>query len=417
MKDGYRVYGYRWAVLAAFMFLNLVIQMLWISYAAITTSAAHYYGVSTLAIGFFSMTFMLTFIPLALPESWLIDTKGFRLTVGVAAVLMAVFAIGRGLAGANYTAALLCTVGLGVAQPFMMNSWTKVPARWFAPTQRATAAGLVALCSVLGIALGMLFTPVLADSMSIASVQLVYGFVAVVAAVLFLAIAREHPATPPCPPEAEERAMPLEGLRHAFSMKEFWIAIVVLFIGFGAFNGVTTWIEQIVKPRGLDSSQASLAGGVMLFAGIVGTLVLTTLSDRRRRRVPFLVVALAGAVPGVLGVAFARNLGLLCLFSGILGFFLVSASPLLLQYAAEITVPTPEGATAGVLQLAGQLSVVFVYLMEALKTRGGSFWISLVLLAALLCVCVLMLTRLKEPNISSGPSLLAAPAEPAPEPE
>ncbi len=37
----YRVYGYRWVVLAVFMLATLAIQMLWISYAPITTSAAN----------------------------------------------------------------------------------------------------------------------------------------------------------------------------------------------------------------------------------------------------------------------------------------------------------------------------------------------------------------------------------------
>ena len=35
-EQGYRVYGYRWVVLAVFMFINLTIQVLWISYAPIT---------------------------------------------------------------------------------------------------------------------------------------------------------------------------------------------------------------------------------------------------------------------------------------------------------------------------------------------------------------------------------------------
>ncbi len=41
------MYGYRWVVLAVFMLVNVAIQMLWISYAPITSQAARYYGVST----------------------------------------------------------------------------------------------------------------------------------------------------------------------------------------------------------------------------------------------------------------------------------------------------------------------------------------------------------------------------------
>ena len=46
MPDQVRVYGYRWVVLAAFMAVNLTIQVLWISYAPVSSQAQDYYGVS-----------------------------------------------------------------------------------------------------------------------------------------------------------------------------------------------------------------------------------------------------------------------------------------------------------------------------------------------------------------------------------
>ena len=61
----FKTYPYRWAVLAVFMGVNLTIQVLWISYAPITGQAARFYGVGDLQIGFFSMLFMLAFIPLS----------------------------------------------------------------------------------------------------------------------------------------------------------------------------------------------------------------------------------------------------------------------------------------------------------------------------------------------------------------
>ena len=36
-ERGYRVYGYRWVVLGVFMLVNVTIQVLWISYAPITS--------------------------------------------------------------------------------------------------------------------------------------------------------------------------------------------------------------------------------------------------------------------------------------------------------------------------------------------------------------------------------------------
>ena len=392
----YRVYGYRWVVLAVFMLVNVSIQMLWISYAPITSLAAEYYGVSDLAIGVLAMSFMIAFIPLSLPAAWVIDTRGFRVAVGFGVVMMAVFGIARGLVGTNYTLVLLSTVGIAIAQPFLLDAWTKVPANWFAPGQRATAVGLVTLASMLGVALGMVLTPILADMMSIATLQLVYGLLAAATSVAFLALARERPATPPCPPGMDERALVLDGLKHALKVRPFLVMLGVAFIVMGAFNGVTTWVEQIINPRGFSPTEAGVMGALMLVAGIVGAVVLSALSDRRGKRIRFLVIALVATVPGMLGIAFVSSIWLLYAFAAVLGFFLVAVLPIGMQYAAEITNPTPEGTSNGLIQLCGQVSVVYVYLMAALRTGDGSFTVSLVLSAVLLAGGALVVSRLKD---------------------
>ena len=150
----YLVYSYRWVVLAVFMFINLTIQMLWIAYAPITGPAAHFYGVSDLQIGLLAMSFMIAYVPLSLPVSWVIDTYGFRVAVSIGAALMAAFGLLRGLAADNYALVLGSTIGIAVAQPFLLNAWTKVPANWFAIEERATAVGLVTLANLVGTALG-----------------------------------------------------------------------------------------------------------------------------------------------------------------------------------------------------------------------------------------------------------------------
>ena len=247
-EKSYRLYPYRWVVLAVFMFINITIQMLWITYAPITSLAASFYGVKDLQIGMLSMVFMIAFIPLSMPVSWAIDTYGFRWTVGIGAVLMGIFGVLRGVVGTNYTIVLISTIGIAAAQPFLLNAWTKVPAQWFSTDERATAVGLVTLASLVGTALGMVLTPILVETMSIANIQLLYGGIAAFSAVLYLIFAREKPATPPCPPGQEVRVLMLDGLKSALKVKEFWFYLFVSFIGLGLFNGITTWVEAIIRP-------------------------------------------------------------------------------------------------------------------------------------------------------------------------
>lgn len=397
----FRLYPYRWVVLAVFMFINLTIQMLWITYSPITGQAASFYGVTDGQVGLLAMVFMIAFLPLSIPVSWAIDTWGFRLTVSIGAILMAVFGILRGFLGDNYTWVLLATIGIAIAQPFLLNAWTKVPAQWFGSDERATAVGLVTLANLVGTALGMVLTPELTKTMSIPSVNFLYGGIAAFSAVLFVIFAKEKPATPPCPEGEEVRALMLDGLKHAFKVKYFWLYLFVSFIGMGIFNGITTWVEPIVRLRGF-SLEAGTLGALMLVGGVIGAVVIPPFSDKSGKRKIFLLFAFILAVPGLVGLTFASNLWLLYISSFALGFFIVSASPIGMQYASEITQPTPEGTSNGILQLFGQASVVFVFIMEKLKQTDGSFTPALLLSIGLIGISVLLITQLKDPKRTSS---------------
>jgi MFS family permease len=398
-EKAFKVFGYRWVVLAVFMFINITMQILWITYAPITGMAAGFYGVTDQQIGFLSMAFMIAFIPLSIPVSWLIDTYGFHLSVGIGAVMMGVFGLLRGLAGQNYSLVLWSTIGIAVAQPFLLNAWTTVPAKWFAMGERTTAVGLVTLSSILGSALGMLLTPILVNEIpgAIPHVQLIYGGVAAFSALLFVVFAREKPATPPCPSGMETRALMLDGLKHAITVKPFWFFLAISFIGLGIFNGVTTWVERIISPRHFTSNDAGTVGALMLVGGLVGAVLIPSLSDKQHKRQRYLYLGFALAIPGLLGLTFATNIGLLMVSSVWLGFFLVSTFPVGMQYAAEITHPTPEGTSNGMVQLFGQGAVVFVYIMEAMKSADGSFTPSLLFAVGLLFLSILLITRMKDP--------------------
>jgi MFS family permease len=394
----FRLYGYRWVVLAVFMAINLTIQMLWIGYAPITGPAARFYGVTDLQIGLLAMSFMIAFIPLSIPVSWAIDTYGFRLAVSLGAVLMGMFGVVRGLAGADYTLVLWSTIGIAIAQPFLLNAWTKVPAQWFAIEERATAVGLVTLANLVGTALGMVLTPILIETLPIPSVQLIYGGLAAVSAVIFVIFAREKPPTPPCQPGLEVRALMLDGLKHAFTVKSFWLYLLVSFIGMGIFNGITTWVENIIRPRGFTPTDAGTVGALLLAGGVLGAVIIPPFSDRQHKRRRYLLLGISLAIPGLVGLTFATSYWVLLLSAFGMGFFIISTSPIGMQYAAEITQPTPEGTSNGLIQLFGQASVVFVYIMEAMKSGDGSFTPALLLAVGLLAISAFVVTRLVEPT-------------------
>jgi MFS family permease len=163
------------------------------------------------------------------------------------------------------------------------------------------------------------------------------------------------------------------------------------------FNGVTTWIEEIVAPRGFSGSQAGMAGGLMLIGGILGAVALPLVSDSLRRRKPFIIIALAGLLPGLAGLTFATAYWLLLASAFVFGFFLLSAGPIGFQYGAEITLPAPEGTSNSLLLVMGQVSgIVFIFGMDLLKAPSGSMAVSLAALLGLTVASVALALFLKE---------------------
>ena len=397
-KEDFKVYGYRWVVLLVFMFAVAINQLLWITYAAVTSDATRFYQVSDLSIALLSMSFMIVYIIVSIPASWVIDTYGIRTAVSVGAVLTGIFALMRGMAGSNYSLALIAQIGIAIGQPFILNATTTVAARWFPIRERATASGLGSLAVYLGILVGLLVTPFLTIRFGLGGTLMIYGILSLLPAITFLAFGKEKPLTPPCPAGMEARSLVFDGLKDMLHNRNFLILMVVFFMGLGAFNAVTTWIENILSPRGFNSIQAGIAGGIMILGGVVGALVIPTLSDKYHRRTPFIVIAVVGAILGMVGITYASGYALLLVSSFVLGFFLLAAGPVGFQYAAEITYPAPEGTSNGMLILMGQISgILFIVAMDSLKDPNtGSMTGSLLVLIGLLVVCLFLTTRLKE---------------------
>src|SRR4030042_1623294 len=98
---------------------------------------------------------------------------GFALLDGV--VQPGVFGLARGRLGSSFTWVFVSQIGLAVGQPFVMNAITKVGARWFPLSERATAASVPSLAQFVGIIAAMAATPPLLAGLDMPGMLLVYG--------------------------------------------------------------------------------------------------------------------------------------------------------------------------------------------------------------------------------------------------
>ena len=408
-----KVYPYRWVILLVFMLINVVVQIQWLAHAAVARPAEVFYEgqfdpSSFFNIDFLAMIYMLVFIVMSFPASYVIDTYGIRVGISIGTVLAGVAGLMKGMFADSFTAVVVAQVGLAIAQPFILNAVTAVSVRWFPLRERGMAAGFSALAQYLGIVIAMLVTPMLVGSdptehgygTGFESMLLTYGWITFAVAVVTLLMIRENPPTPPSS-ETLQRHSFVKGVKHILKLRDMRITLLLFFVGLGIFNAVSSMTDSIAENAGVQDSDG-LIGGLMLIGGILGASILPILSDKFRKRKVFLVICIAGMVPGIFGLTFAGNLAsdpetiytISLAASFILGFFIMSAGPLGFQYAAEVSHPAPESTSQGMLLWVGQVTgLIFVAGMSVESNRYlPAFMVSFAVLS-LFCLAAVLLLR------------------------
>ena len=384
----------RWLVLAVYSLVSLVLQLQWLTFAPVAREAAAAYGVTSLDVDLLSIVFMFVFVVACIPASYVLDRFGLRVGVGLGALLMGAFGLFKGAFGGDYTMVLVGQIGVALAQPLVINAVTKLAAQWFPVAERATAVGIATLAQFIGIIVVMLVTPALVTAPSeLAGALWIYGVISAAAALAFLVLFRERPAVAPSPETSEARLMTLAGVRHMLRDRDMRLVLGIYFIGLGVFNALSTCIDRLCAASGLTADETGLVGGIMFITGIVGAAILPVISDRTRKRRPFLVLAMVASVPALVALTLAHAFVPLLVGSAALGFFLLGAgAPIGFQYAAEVSYPTAESMSQGMLLLVGQLSgIAFIFAIDALGI-GPFMWV----FVALTAVAVALALALRE---------------------
>jgi MFS family permease len=401
-EEKIQTYGYRWIVLLIFMLANIITQILWISFAAVTNTAVIYFGVSdTFYIFLFSAIFMIVYIPDTFLASWLIDKLDFKIGCGIGAVLVGVFGFLRFIAGPNYLMMLIFEIGIAIGQPFIMNSITKLSGNWFPESERTSATGLGMISMFIGIALGLFLTPFLIVGTDLGPMLLTYGIISLAIGIAFIIFVKSRPPTPPSKEMHTEKVFMLEGLKQLISNRNFQILIIAFFLGLGIFNMITTYIEVILLPKNptFDSTFAGIVGGIMLIGGIIGAVVMSAISDKYRKKVILIIISIAIATVSLYFISFVTDATILLIFAFTFGFGLLSSSPVALEYAVDVTKPVPEASSNGILMMVGQVGgIVFILGLADFVLPNGDYLPALLLQSILLTILFVLTFFLKKVN-------------------
>jgi MFS family permease len=400
----YKSYRYRWVVLAVYMYISALTQLYWLNFAAIETFVEERFSISASTVMWFTLVFPLVQVLLSLPAGMLIDKKGFKYGVGIGALFTGVFAMLRLVNTDSFTVLLISQIGIAIGQPFVLNGVTKLVVTWFPQKEEATAVGLGSLALLVGMMVGLGATPALVQNLGFERMLLIYGVLGLLGILLFFSLVRPRPATPPREVEAQQEITGWQGIKHILKMRDFVILGFIALIGIGVFNGLATWLEKILNElHQIPMTDAGVISAILVLSGIVGCIVIPMVSDKMRKRKPFLMLASAVGAVGIIALMVARGYAANMINGIFLGFFLISALPIMLTMSAEITGARFAGISVGYLQLLGNAAAVaIVPIMESMHGITGQYILPLAFIAALLGISFILAILIKEPVAKSG---------------
>ena len=383
----------KWVVLLCFALAAGMSQLLWLNFAPLLSQIEGLFNVPESKASLLILVFPFIYVLLSIHAGSLTDRKGYRYTLVLGSLIMAAFSCLR-IYTLSFYLLLLAQVGIAVAQPYVVNSISKLVLDWFQKDQEAIATGLGTMGMFIGMALGMAITPPLFEELGLAKTMFVFSVMAWV--VFFLCLFFVQPN----PDSKSETELPEKFSAHFSKVirnRELLYVFAIAFMGLGYFNGLTTWLEPILAPNGINSIQAGIIGGVLILGGIVGSAIIPSISDKMKQRKPLLLLCLIISALSVYPLTLSHSYPLALAIAAIQGFFMLPSFALLLEMCAELSGPKLVGAATGILMLSGNAGGVMVILaMEWIKGDSPTFTRSIHLLVGILALSFGLALRLKE---------------------
>ncbi|XP_006890609.1 PREDICTED: feline leukemia virus subgroup C receptor-related protein 1 [Elephantulus edwardii] len=417
----------RFVVLLIFSLYSLVNAFQWIQYSIISNVFEGFYGVSSLHIDWLSMVYMLAYVPLIFPATWLLDTKGLRLTVLLGSGLNC---LGAWVKCGSVQPHLFWVTMLGqclcsVAQVFILGLPSSIASVWFGPKEVSTACATAVLGNQLGTAVGFLLPPVLVPntqnntSLLACNISTMFYGTSGVSTLLFILTIIAFKEKPPYPPSQAQAVLQdnlpekysyKKSIRNLFKNMPFVLLLISYGIMTGAFYSVSTLLNQMILTyyKG-EEVNAGRIGLTLVVAGMLGSILCGLWLDYTKTYKQTTLIVYILSFVGMVIFTSTLDLGYLSIVfitAGVLGFFMTGYLPLGFEFAVEITYPESEGTSSGLLNAAAQIFGILFTLAQGkltskYKPLAGNIFLCVWMLVGII-LTALIKSDLRRHNINIG---------------
>ena len=380
--------GGGWRVVAAYSALAAVTQMLWLTFAAITTDSAHHYHVSVTAIGWLSEIFPLLYVGLAIPAGILLD-RHFRAVLAAGGLLVAAGGLVR--LGDTFAWAMAGQVLIALAQPVVMSAVSKLAGEYLPESQRALGIAVGSAGGFAGMLIALLLGPLIGGN-RLGLLLGIQGAIGLLGAFMLLLALRQPPL------RREETLMVKRGtLGWLWRSPAMRLLSGLAFLGFGVFVALATWLQTLLHPDGVSETTAGALLVGMIVTGVVGCATLPAIVTRRGGERGFMLAVILAGVLGSLMLGLITAIGVRLVVLLIMGALLLPALPVILTAAEQLAGIELAGTAGAIVWLAGNLGgLVVALLVQALVHHPLAAFIAMAVVFALGTPLALSLTAAGE---------------------
>lgn len=444
-----KTYKRRWYILAVYSLLGFMQCAIWNTWGPITQAALLAFPSWTdLTISCLTNIGLFAFLVFMAPYFWLLVRKGVRPAILTMAICLAAGTTMRCFTSQHPYFDILVFISAalaGIAGVMALAAPPYISALWFPPNQRTTATGIPNIMNQLGMSGSFLLGPLIVSQPvgpspdphpgvnTTLSPSLVFGRTgeawlssngtsqadliqqqifkllyidAAICVVLFLMVCVYFPSRPPLPPSPSASASSsvsfLQGLRLAFRNRDLACIVITYSLSQGIMGSWFGVMDINLSSLGVTENESSLLG---MWAGVSCcsfALLVARLTDVFRGHIKVTIVLLlsGGCIFWCWLLAIVAGwapFSLVYLYCCVLGAVscTYAASPLLFEYASELSYPVPEDVVGALMSFCFNL-VGGLYLLLFLNKHlaSSTVWLNYCLSSAsVLAVIMLILTR------------------------
>lgn len=400
----------RYLILFLFCLHSMINAAQWIYLSSITNIVTRYYKVDNMAINWTSMVYMLVYIPLVVPASWLFEKIGMRnsILLGSLGTSLGSFIKCFSCRQDRFYILMFGQTIVAISQLFVLSVPPRLASIWFPDDQVSLANACGVFGNQLGIALGFVvpqlvikistvegggeepsINPLESIEDGLFNLFLGITILSTITSSLVLFLFDHSPSKPPGMARlqqikqeialAESGIMPLVNddkstdnnaspstygfgslLLDLLTDKNFLLLMISYGLNVGVFYAISTVLNQMIAPTWNDASiLVGRLGLVMVISGMFGSVISGYILDKthmyRFINTSLYTLSFVTMILFTIVLQFHNTIALYLIVT-MLGYFMTGYLLIGFEMSNEITWPRPESVSAGLLNLSAQVS-------------------------------------------------------------